>query len=358
MRVTCSRCQTRYEVPDDKLSRGAVKIRCSRCGHLFVAKRRSPAAAPPPGPAGAPEPAEAQPPEAQFNDFDFETPSEPARAEPEPEPEPEIPDLDEIPALGELDLTDFEGLPDEVEPAPQTGPEPDEEPLEAVREEDLVPPAGAGVQVQGIAEDMPRLDLQRGPRRSETASKSPLVPKDRRRSPLFWVVLLAALGTAAFTGYNLYRHPEAFTFLSPQKIRDLWRRHQVEARLAVENLEGFYRDLPGGRRVFVIRGEVLNRSNIPQSLIRVKGNLFDARGRTVASREVFCGNVLGDQDLATLSPEAIDARLQNEVGNALQNMDIAPGGRVPFMVVFLPAPEGVTTYNVEVTEAREGASGG
>ena len=351
MRVTCSRCQTRYEVPDEKLSRGAVRIRCSRCGHLFVAKRRSAAAPPPPEPPGAPEP-----PEAQFNDFDFEAPSEPARAE--PEPEPEIPDLDEIPALGELDLTDFEGLPDEAEPPPRTGPEPDEEPLEAVREEDLVPPTGAGVQVQGIAEDMPRLDLQRGPRRSETASKSPLVPKDRRRSPLFWVVLVAALGTAAFTGYNLYRHPEAFTFLSPQKIRDLWRRHQVEARLAVENLEGFYRDLPGGRRVFVIRGEVLNRSDIPQSLIRVKGNLFDARGRTVASREVFCGNVLGDRELATLSAEAIDARLQNEVGNALQNMDIGPGGRVPFMVVFLPAPEGVTTYNVEVTEAREGASGG
>ena len=251
-----------------------------------------------------------------------------------------------------------EGLPDEAEPAPRTGPEPDEEPLEAVREEDLVPPTGAGVQVQGIAEDMPRLDLQRGPRRSETGARSPLVPKDRRRSPLFWVVLVAALGTAAFTGYNLYRHPEAFTFLSSQKIRDLWRRHQVEARLAVENLEGFYRDLPGGRRVFVIRGEVLNRSGIPQSLIRVKGNLFDARGRTMASREVFCGNVLGDRDLATLPAEAIDARLQNEVGNALQNMDIAPGGRVPFMVVFLPAPEGVTTYNVEVTEAREGASGG
>ncbi len=360
MRVTCSRCQTRYEVPDEKLSRGAVRIRCSRCGHLFVAKRRSAAA---PEPPEAPEPAEAPPPEtpvetpapeAQFNDFDFEAPSEPPRAE----PEPEIPELDEMPALGELDLADFEGLPDEAEPAPKTGPEPDEEPLEAVREEDLVPPTGAGVQVQGIAEDMPRLDLQRGPRRSETAARSPLVPKDRRRSPLFWVVLVAALGTAAFTGYNLYRHPEAFTFLSPQKIRDLWRRHQVETRLAVENLEGFYRDLPGGRRVFVIRGEVLNRSGIPQSLIRVKGNLFDARGRTVASREVFCGNVLGDRDLATLPAEAIDARLQNEVGNALQNMDIAPGGRVPFMVVFLPAPEGVTTYNVEVTEAREGASGG
>ncbi len=416
MQVSCPKCRARYEVPDEKLSRGAVKIRCSRCAHLFAVRRRPEAPPEPPearfedfaseGAAAAPgggEPAgetgpaeEPQIPGADdlppLGELDLAEdagePAAPSAPQTEPEvpplddlpsledldlgdfaaesageqageaarPEAEIPAADDLPSLGELDLADFEadvGGPeaDAAEPEPE---------LERVREDDLVPPRRqAGVQVQGLADDMPRLDLQRGPRsRPEGAGRSPLVARDRRRSPLFWVVVLAVAGAVGFTGYNVYRHPEAFTFLSPSKIRALWHRRAVGARLAVQNVEGYYRDLAGGRRVFVIRGEVWNRSQAAQSLVRVRGNLFDDRGRTLASREVYCGNVLTERDLATLSPADLEARLQNEVGEGLSNMDIRPGGRVPFMVVFLPAPEGAVKFNAEVVEAREGASGG
>ncbi len=403
MFVSCPKCHARYDVPDEKLAKGAVKIRCARCTNLFAVRRRVGTPPEPASPAVEPSREEPRPepesppaaqadagtPEARFEDFDFdgspqEAPGPEAEAEapaqdelpplgeldlgdfggegesvqPESEgseaSEPDLPDLEDLPSLGELDLGDFEVGPEEAEAAPAAEPEP----LERVREEDLVPPRpSGGVQVQSLADDMPRLDLQRGPRRPEPGKRSPLVARDRRRSPLFWVVVLAAVGAAGFTGYNVYRHPEAFTFLSPSKIRALWHRRAVNARLTVQNLEGYYREV-GGRRVFVIRGEVWNRSQAPQSLIRVRGNLFDAQGNPLASREVFCGNVLTEADLAKLSPQDVEARLQNEVGEGLSNMDIQPGGRVPFMVVFLPAPEGATKFNVEVVQAREGASGG
>ncbi len=363
MRVACSRCRTRYEVPDEKLSQRAVRIRCSRCGNLFLVRRKA-------GPQSQP----ADLPEARFEDFETaagESPeaapsadsqpeapaSQPQAQAAEPAGEGSLGDLDEIPSLGELDLADFE-VPEEAEGGDRSPPDA-EEPLEPVREEDLVPPQPAAeVSVQGIADDMPRLDLQRGPRRAEPGPPSRLMARDRRRSPLFWVVVLAVAATGGFTAYNLIRHPEAFTFLRPDRIRALWHRKQVHARLSIQDLEGFYREFPGGRKVFVIRGQIWNRSGATQSLIRIRGNLFDEQGRPLASKEVYCGNLLGERELASLDPKAIDARLMNEVGDGLRNVDIAPGARVPFMVVFIPAPEGVSSYNVEVTESREGASGG
>lgn len=478
MRIACSRCQTQYEIPDEKLARGVVKVRCSECGHVFGVRKRAekagsgpempppeaepaaaaeaaapepsagpaladqdvaggpeppaeaevppsepepPAAQPfadldfgdfadrseeaevtPPTPesdapaaqpfgdldlgdfAGEPEPpaeAEAAPPgsemqaesepapstEARFEDFDFEsfgneeTPAEPPPTESRDDLELPEEEDDVLASLGKLDLGEFDDLEAGLDLS-DSGEEADgylrepEEPLEQVRSEELVSSRGRGeVEVQGLAEEIPRLDIQRGPRRPEKGTPSPLIARDRRRSPLFWVVLVAAFGTATYTAYNLYLHPEAFTFFSPSKIRALWHARQMEAQLAVEELRGYYRDLPGGRQVFVIQGGVANKSAGPRSLIRVRGNLFDAAGKTVASREVYCGNVLTETELATLPMETVQARLQNEVGQTLSNVDIAPGSRVPFMVVFPSPPEGVEKFNVAVTEARHGS---
>jgi predicted Zn finger-like uncharacterized protein len=360
MRIACSRCQTLYDIPDEKLHGRAVKVHCSQCGHLFVVRKRDS------------EPDEFEPTpgdDEAVGDFEFTDTgelgfAEPPRSEPEPfSEEPAGLSDEDLHSLGELDLGDFEGLDEDLdlgeaeldddEPAP-----PAEELVERVREEELVSIRTRDVQLQGLADDMPRLDIQRGPRRSEDgATRSPLVARDRRRSPLFWTVLVAALATLAFTGYNLYRHPDkALSFLNPSQIRNLWQKHTIEAQLGKEDLQGYYKDLPAGRRLFVIRGKVVNRSSGPQSLILVEGNLFDTDGRNVASQAVFCGNVLSDAELATLPAETIEARLQNKVGEGFSNIDIAPGARVPFMVVFPTPPAGVEKFNVTVKAAQAGSS--
>ncbi len=397
MRIACSRCQTHYDVPDAKLRGGAVKVRCTQCGNTFLVRRRAPAAAEPES-APVPEQPPAEPkapspePDTAFGDLDLtgddageaSEPEPSSRADAAPEPGSDAPgpagdDLGDIPALGELDLGDFEDLLEE-EPAggPDLGPGPGSDPgeglgeirspdlgpepipeagedLEPVRDEDLLPPKPA-MPVQGIAEEMPPLDLQRGPRRdAPTGPRSRLVARDHKRSPLFWIVLVAVVATAGFTAYNLYSRPEAFTFLSPDNIRALWQQRKMEAELSVQNVRGYYRDVAPGRRVFVIRGEVLNRSKAAQSLVQVRGNLFGPDGRTVASRTAYCGNVIDDAELPRLSAEAVDARLQNQVGDALSNVDIAPNTTVPFVVVFPEPPEGVEKYNAEVADAQAGS---
>lgn len=378
MRIACSRCEAEYDLPEAKLAGGAVRVRCVRCGHTFAVRKRPPPVAPPPPPSAeadfgdfdfgkfdeAPAPAGSARADLRFDELDFGGFGAPAAA-PEPpatQPAPVAPTVAsaapssmELPDLGELDLGDFgdldQGLDlgDEEPPATRRP-----LPLDKVRPEELVPPRPRGdVPIQGIAEDIPRLDIQRGPRAQEGVP-SPVLPREHRRSPLRWVVLAAAAATAAYTGYNAYRHPEAFTFLSPARLQELWKARQVDALLTVEELQGFYRDGAGGHKAFVIRGVVVNRSGAPQGLIRLRGSAFGADGATLDTKEVYGGNTFTDDELASLPADTLEQRLQNEVGQGLKNVDVAPGARVPFMVVFPSAPAGILKYSAAVTATRSG----
>ncbi|MBI5441654.1 MAG: septum site-determining protein MinC [Deltaproteobacteria bacterium] len=50
MRFACNHCHARYDLPSEKLTGGAVRVRCSRCRGLFVVRRRLPEAVGPPTP--------------------------------------------------------------------------------------------------------------------------------------------------------------------------------------------------------------------------------------------------------------------------------------------------------------------
>jgi predicted Zn finger-like uncharacterized protein len=51
MQVACSRCRTRYKIPNEKLEAGPIKVRCKECDHIFgVRKKKSPQDTPAPQP--------------------------------------------------------------------------------------------------------------------------------------------------------------------------------------------------------------------------------------------------------------------------------------------------------------------
>ncbi|MFL5349388.1 MAG: zinc-ribbon domain-containing protein [Hyalangium sp.] len=60
MIVKCEQCQTRFKIPDEKVTDKGVKVRCTKCGHTFRVTRESAASASgshatvPPAPAPAP----------------------------------------------------------------------------------------------------------------------------------------------------------------------------------------------------------------------------------------------------------------------------------------------------------------
>src|SRR6476469_9541099 len=58
MIVKCGSCQTRFKIPDEKVTDKGVKVRCTKCQNTF---RVTKADAQPPAPSGPPPRADADP---------------------------------------------------------------------------------------------------------------------------------------------------------------------------------------------------------------------------------------------------------------------------------------------------------
>jgi predicted Zn finger-like uncharacterized protein len=71
MIVKCEQCQTRFKIPDDKVTEKGVKVRCTKCGHTFRVKKE--------GETTAPAPAGAVDPFAKFGPAPAQEPSEETR---------------------------------------------------------------------------------------------------------------------------------------------------------------------------------------------------------------------------------------------------------------------------------------
>ncbi|HSN91285.1 MAG TPA: zinc-ribbon domain-containing protein [Anaeromyxobacteraceae bacterium] len=100
MIVTCTSCQSRFRVADEKIGPRGVKVRCSKCQTVFPV-RREPEGDSPPAPApGLPLPAASPPPlppRGASVDLDLETGPAPPAREPfgSPAPDPFAPRADD-----------------------------------------------------------------------------------------------------------------------------------------------------------------------------------------------------------------------------------------------------------------------
>jgi len=113
-----------------------------------------------------------------------------------------------------------------------------------------------------------------------------------------------------------------------------------------DNLKHFYRRNEKEGELLIITGRVRNSYPEPRSFIRLRGLLLDQHGNTLADRFVYAGNLISEEDLAALPKEEIMARLNIKGGRGGQNMNIAPGQEVPFMVVFDKAPPNKDEYRI------------
>jgi predicted Zn finger-like uncharacterized protein len=103
----------------------------------------------------------------------------------------------------------------------------------------------------------------------------------------------------------------------------------------------------------IVEGVVMNTSPYPMARIKVGGELFDMIGTPVRQSSAFCGNLLTDEELGIMSEEQIYRELANPQGSDVPNDKIAPNGTIPFMIVFLREPPGVTrTFVIPVAAER------
>jgi hypothetical protein len=81
--------------------------------------------------------------------------------------------------------------------------------------------------------------------------------------------------------------------------------------------------------LMIIEGTAVNQADFAVAKVKVMGELSDSRGKLLAARASYCGNILSDEALGTLQEEDIRTR------SSISREDtIAPKGQMPFMIVF------------------------
>jgi hypothetical protein len=88
----------------------------------------------------------------------------------------------------------------------------------------------------------------------------------------------------------------------------------------------------------VIEGTAINQSTLPMTRIKVKGEITDAYTVVLGVRESYCGNILTNDELVTMTEEQIQRELSNPLGSDVSNDRIEPQGQIPFMIVFTREP--------------------
>jgi predicted Zn finger-like uncharacterized protein len=114
--------------------------------------------------------------------------------------------------------------------------------------------------------------------------------------------------------------------------------------------------LQGGRgdKLYVLEGSVRNDYSGSRSFIKIRGILLDAEGNTIATREVFAGNTLNDEEIRGLERVKIDGTLNRSVGGGLSNFNVPTGNSIPFQIVFYDVETAVSSSRVEPVSSEPG----
>jgi hypothetical protein len=102
--------------------------------------------------------------------------------------------------------------------------------------------------------------------------------------------------------------------------------------------------------LFIISGRIENPAATPFSHIQVKGTLITKGKVKARTQTAFCGNVISEEVLKTGNISDISKQMNIREGAHNSNVNVKPGGFVPFMLVFSNLPENLENFTVEVVE--------
>jgi hypothetical protein len=194
--------------------------------------------------------------------------------------------------------------------------------------------------------------------------KAAPVPKKRVSKPLVVLLILVLLAGGAYGTYVLldYMNIEIPFLKQIPFISDYFKPKVSDptGSLKIDTLDvnsKFLLNVKEGK-LFVITGRVKNGYSGVRRFIKINGKLYK-KGKVLYQTETaFCGNVLSDIELSNMDFEAIKKRLLNRAGENNSNMQIKPGGELPFMVVFSNLPEDLEEFSIEVASSSSAGAAG
>jgi len=386
MIVTCPNCQTRYNLPDEKVPAKGAKVKCSKCTHVF--KTPPPQAMPEDEVESLFEQESASPDTRAGERFDetFEevasagaahkgaAPKDAADEFPAPPEEPGGGD-DEMPGMDDLfdddDTSGGAGLFDDEE----TGDESHDAPGQGASEDaadDLFEESDAD------ADDLFARDDEEGGEEADDDDEDDgagfglddePVRKGSRSLGCLIVILVLALGLGAAVYFKAWTligiDPAAYfqnvpylgrLFMEPVGDRDAAPGESPAdrvRRIELKNVKQYYVANEKTGNIFVVEGKAVNAFSTPKERIRVEVVLYDKAGTVLASQALLCGNVLSQFQLQVQTQKEIEDGLASEVGILSNNTFIRPGSSTPFMAVFFQPPANVKEFLVKVVDVGD-----
>jgi predicted Zn finger-like uncharacterized protein len=182
------------------------------------------------------------------------------------------------------------------------------------------------------------------------------------RTGTFWLLLVLAFGLFA-AGVGIWMVPQArmqaVKMLSPY-FPALEQYQSSDGPKSGSGLEAIkiqqvrQRELTNLLlgKIRVIEGMVVNQSRQPLTRISVRAELTDPLNANLEAQTAYSGNMLSDDELATLKKEEIQQRLSMPQGSTVSNDRISADGQIPFMIVIPFEPPGTVKIYLTIAGAE------
>ncbi|MDD3294611.1 MAG: DUF3426 domain-containing protein [Geobacteraceae bacterium] len=403
MIIQCEKCKTRFRLDDSRVSEAGVRVRCSRCSHTFVVRRDTPEEEPDFDTLlrglGEETLADAGAGENERIDDTVDKGTEgedtalPDQGEKGAAASADGPDVDDVSGTGEIEASSadastpgFSG--DETAPpafgegpattAPEDGADSEFEARldDAFRPHDDVtaPEATAADETEmfqpvtddgDIAAETPEKSMEvrqsstdgrpwpvADSRDEEPEEEQPplCITSRRKKSPL--IPLLAGglcLVAALVAGFFLLRdRADDLRHLVPGAVQ------KTDIPFMVRAVEGVFVINRESGELFVMRGEVYNKSARPVGPIRVQGTVYGGDGAVIARKTVGHGNAISPEELSFRSYSGMEKAMSGKSGEAQSGIGVPPGKSVPFVIVFKDVPRSAVRFGAKIVDAAGG----
>lgn len=193
-----------------------------------------------------------------------------------------------------------------------------------------------------------------------------LAPKKKwKKSGLRYIVLggvaLACIAGLAFGGLMLqdaYTEKKAIDTVKARREareQEAKKRKEQDAQVSSITLVNVRQTVVENKRIgplVVIEGYARNDYDSPREFIEVEALLLDKAGKVLGRAKQAAGVSLMLTQLQVLSLDELGKALNNPVDILSKNVNILPGGQVPFLVVFSGVPEDLYSYEVRPIRAE------
>jgi hypothetical protein len=171
--------------------------------------------------------------------------------------------------------------------------------------------------------------------------------------PFLGFLGILVAGYAALMFYCLSRPEKTEAVLARLPVLGpLFTAERASAQqITLLDLYGSFWLTKDGRRVFAVSGRAVNDAPVPARNIQIEGQLYDAAGKVIGQRVIFCGTETAPAVLERLTVREIGI-LQNLVPP--KQFNIPAGQSANFLIVFPDLPSAPAQFSCRVIAAQFG----